>query len=103
MKKFVIDERLRETFKIIGTNIIRFRGGMTKEKLAEKASISRQTILTIEKGEPINLGSLIKIADALGVKPADLFITNEQRKDVSYMHILLWEKLSESLGMKPKK
>lgn len=103
MRKFDTDKRLRDTYKAIGNNIVRLRGKMSQEDLSKKAKVSRATISTIEQGRAISLENLIKIARALDVKTADLFITDENRGEVSYMHLMLLRKLSESLDIKPKK
>jgi transcriptional regulator with XRE-family HTH domain len=102
MSRKIVDKRLKDIYRLIGLNIARLRGGMSKKVLAQKAKLSRGTITAAEKGEGINLETLIKIADALKISPADLFITDMQRNEVSYMHILLFRKLSESFGFEPK-
>lgn len=103
MKKYDIDGRLKEIYVIIGHNVSRLRGGMKKKELAKKAHLSRQTISMIEKGGPINLQTLIKIADALEVSPADLFITDINRGEITWMHIKLFKAISESLKLEQKK
>jgi len=85
MRKEVIDERLLKVLEVISKNIIRLRGkGMIQEALAKKAGVSKETIIAIENQRMINLESLIKIADALGVPVADLFITDEIRGEVTW-------------------
>ena len=85
MRKKVIDERLLKVLEVISSNIVRLRGkGMIQEALAKKAGVSKETIIAIENQRMINLESLIKIADALGVPLADLFITNEIRGEVTW-------------------
>jgi transcriptional regulator with XRE-family HTH domain len=47
--------------------------GLTQEKLAEKADLHHNFIGEVERGNmEISLGSLLKIAKALGVKVRDL-------------------------------
>ena len=60
------------------TNNIRklrfFNGEMTQQELAEKAGISRQTIIAIEAGNySPSLELAFRIADAFGVKIGDVF------------------------------
>jgi putative transcriptional regulator len=60
------------------TNNIRklrfFTGEMTQQELAEKAGISRQTIIAIEAGNySPSLELAFRIADAFGVKIGDVF------------------------------
>lgn len=94
MRKKVIDERLLKMLKVISGNIVRLRGkGMVQKALAKKAGVSKETIIAIENQRIINLESLIKIADALGVSPADLFITDEIRIEVTWKLKMLADKL----------
>ena len=64
--------------KITITNHIRtlrfFAGEMTQQALAEKAGVSRQTIIAVEadKYSP-SLELAFRIADAFGVKIGDVF------------------------------
>lgn len=53
----------------------REKRGWTQEKLSEKAGVSRATISYIENGnaECIKTNTLVKIADAFGVKVTTLF------------------------------
>ena len=48
--------------------------GLTQEKFSESAELSYKYIGELERGEVnISLDSIVKIADALGVKAGDLF------------------------------
>ena len=96
----VSNERLRFISGTIAKNIARLRGAMSQEQLARKAGLSRQTVMAVERGQAVPLQNLIKLADALGVSPADLFITQEQLYQVNYLSIRLFEKLAEHLGKK---
>lgn len=95
-------ENFQDVFNAIGGNIIRLRtgGDMSQEQLAEQSGIGRSTIQSIERGEPCTLANLIKIADALGVNPADLFLTNKDRAEITYKTKLLCDKLGEVLKLK---
>jgi transcriptional regulator with XRE-family HTH domain len=92
--------RLIEIYATIGNNIRRLRGIMTQEEIAQGAGLTRGTINAIENGHGCTLATLIKIADGLGISAANLFITDDQRKEVSFQHVLLMEKLKESLTVK---
>jgi putative transcriptional regulator len=64
--------------KLVITNNIRrlrfFAGEMTQQALAEKAGISRQTIIAIEAGKySPSLELAFRIADAFGVKIGEVF------------------------------
>ena len=51
----------------------RKRAGFTQEKLAERADLHHNFIGEVERGNmEISLGSLLKIAKALGVRGRDL-------------------------------
>ena len=61
--------------RVIGGTIRarRMREGWTIEKLAEKADLHHNFIGEVERGNyDISLGSLVKIAKALGVRVRDL-------------------------------
>lgn len=67
----------RDRFIQLGATIATLRKvrGMSQEKLAEKAGISRSLISTIEAPNMVNsfsMDSFFNIADALEVDPADL-------------------------------
>ena len=93
---------LKDVFNAIGGNIIRLRtgGGMSQEQLAENSGIGRSTIQSMERGEPCTLANLIKIATALGVSPADLFLTSKDRAEITYKTKLLCDKLGEVLKLR---
>lgn len=50
----------------------RERRALTQEQLAEKAGVSRGTIIRIEAGEQAHPPTVRKLADALGVDPGEL-------------------------------
>ena len=95
-------KRLNEIFSVVGANIIRLRtgAGMSQKELAAKAGAGRSTILAIESGRQCNLTMLIKIAHALGVSPADLFLSPSDHKEITYKTKLLIEKITEVLNLK---
>jgi transcriptional regulator with XRE-family HTH domain len=90
--------KISKFLEIIGKNIDRLRGGMSRGKLAKKVGVSRGTIESAIKGKAINFKNLIKIADALGVSPADLFISDFDRGEVSYKHKLLMDLIFKKEG-----
>lgn len=59
----------------LGENLrqLRLRKGLSQERLAELASLHRTYVGGIERGERnVSTENLVKLARALGVKPADL-------------------------------
>jgi transcriptional regulator with XRE-family HTH domain len=61
--------------RFVGETIRTYRkqAGLTQEKLAEKADLHHNFIGEVERGNmEISLGSLLKIAKALGVRVRDL-------------------------------
>lgn len=91
----ITDRSCVETLNVVAGNIRRLRGlkNMDQDLLAKAAEVSRATISAAETGSPVNLQSLIKIAHALGVGPADLFLTDEDRAEVTYKLKLLTDRL----------
>ena len=79
---------------IIGTNIKSIRGLTKQQDLAKKAGVSRSTLSNIENAKSIELDNLLKIASALGIEPANLFLTDEDQK-ITYKAKLFWESLLE--------
>jgi transcriptional regulator with XRE-family HTH domain len=60
----IFGERLRN---------LRKQAGLTQEKLAEKADLHHNFIGEVERGNmDISLGSLVKIAKALGIQVRDI-------------------------------
>ena len=51
---------------------IREQRFITQEELAQQTQVSRATISRIERGEPARLTTLRKLAQVLGIQPADL-------------------------------
>ena len=76
-----VEFKNRDRFIELGLTIaaVRKMRGLTQEQLAEKASISRSHISSIEAPNtvyPFSLEILFKIADALDVRPGDLLNTS---------------------------
>jgi transcriptional regulator with XRE-family HTH domain len=67
------------------------------------ACVSRSTIQVIEKSENISLVYLLKIAEALGIEPGDLFLTEKDREDITYKTKILFDRLSKMFDFEEKK
>lgn len=96
MRNIDYNNRLKEIAELIGENLAKARGGMKKTDLQKKSGVHPNTIRAIEKGKSFNFQTIVKLADALGISLSDLFISDSERKDVSYKHILLINQLVES-------
>ena len=81
----------------VGDNIRRLRGPMSQKDLAKKAGVSRSTVQIAESGRSVGFDNILKIAKALDIDPADLFLTDEDRKEISYKAKLVFERLEEYL------
>jgi transcriptional regulator with XRE-family HTH domain len=51
----------------------RLYAGLSKQKLADRAGMTRYGLVKIERGGNVTLGTIILLADALGCQIADLF------------------------------
>lgn len=73
-------EKHKEQFKIIGANLrkIRDEKGFSQQDLANRCDVERAKISRIENAtEDFLLSTLLELASALEVHPADLF-TNQK-------------------------
>jgi transcriptional regulator with XRE-family HTH domain len=52
--------------------VLRLRAALTQAALAKQAGVSLPTIMRGEKGDVISTGSARRLAEALGVAPAQL-------------------------------
>ena len=70
---------------------------LTQEEVAERAGLNAKYYAQVERGQRnISIGSLLKIADGLGVSPADLFqfpylrqLTNEDEEIIALVTHLI--------------
>jgi len=101
MKNKEYNKHHKNTFAIIGKNIKRARGGMSKVELEKKAKVSRNTVWRIERGENITLKNLIKIADVLNVHPSELLLEekemNKTRTVESFCRTIVRDEMKEIL------
>jgi transcriptional regulator with XRE-family HTH domain len=66
---------------VLGENIRRLRKdrGLTQEHLAHEAGVAMRYVAGIERAEEnVSLRYLVKLADALGVEPADLLTRDSE-------------------------
>lgn len=49
-----------------------FKNNISKSELAEKAGVSRNTIIKMTKGEPVHLSVIISICNAYGLSLLDV-------------------------------
>ncbi len=83
---------------IVAENIKRKRGKMSQQKLADKAGISRTVVQRAESKKGIELDGLLRIAHGLGIEPGDLFLSDQDRHDVTYKLKKLMDLLSGEPG-----
>ena len=85
---------IQKYLDLIGNNIrqTRVRSGVNQATLAKKAGVSRSTIQSAERGKSIALEHILRIAIALKIDPADLFLTDEDRQ-ITYKAKLFWESI----------
>lgn len=74
---------IKEFLAMIGANIRKKRGVLSREALAKKAGVNKNTIWAIENGRSISLENLAKIIFALDMKPEELFLSDEVLKSIS--------------------
>jgi len=74
MRKRITDPRLLALYRTVGNNVIRHRGAMSYVELSQKTGLSRATLSAVERGLNVELETLVRIADALNVHPALLFV-----------------------------
>jgi transcriptional regulator with XRE-family HTH domain len=63
--------RAQKTLSVLGENIklARLRRRFSSEQVAERANISRPTLVSIEKGNPnVTIGAYIKVLSVLGLE-----------------------------------
>jgi transcriptional regulator with XRE-family HTH domain len=63
--------RAQKTLSVLGENIklARLRRKFSSEQVAERANISRPTLVSIEKGNPnVTIGAYIKVLSVLGLE-----------------------------------
>lgn len=60
---------------------LRKRAGLSQDALAEKLSVTRQTVSSWERGNPYpDLDMLVHISDALATDPNELLYPNQKRR-----------------------
>ena len=70
-KKIILLPRARRILAELGENIrlARLRRKLSTEQVAERANISRPTLLSIEKGSPsVSIGSYLQVLMVLGLE-----------------------------------
>ena len=55
-----------------------FKNNISKSELAEKAGISRNTIIKMTKGEPVHLSVILAICTAYGLSLFDVIQENKK-------------------------
>lgn len=82
---------------------IRKKSGLSQEDLAEKAGFSRSYYTEIETGKRnISLLNLHRLAEALGVTPADLLISQKTQTRIPSSTMLINKQALEVAGLTPE-
>lgn len=79
-KKIIIQPRIERILSEMGENIklARLRRKLSTEQIAERANISRGTLLSIEKGSPtVSMGSYILVLQVLGLEKDFLLLAKD--------------------------
>ena len=79
-KKIVILPKTKRILTEMGENIklARLRRKLSSEKVAERANISRPTLLAIEKGSPaVSIGSYLLVLQVLGLEKNFLLVAKD--------------------------
>ena len=79
-KKIIIQPRIERILSEMGENIklARLRRKLIAQQIAERANISRGTLLSIEKGSPtVSMGSYILVLQVLGLEKDFLLLAKD--------------------------
>lgn len=71
MRNTILLPRAQKTILVLGENIklARLRRKFSSEQVAERADISRPTLVSIEKGNPnVTIGAYVKVLSVLGLE-----------------------------------
>lgn len=70
-RNIILLPRAKKTLSVLGENIklARLRRKFSSEQVAERANISRPTLISIEKGSPnVTIGAYVKVLSVLGLE-----------------------------------
>lgn len=74
--------RAQKTLSVLGENIklARLRRKFSSEQVAERADISRPTLVSIEKGSPnVTIGAYVKVLSVLGLENDIMEVGNDDK------------------------
>jgi transcriptional regulator with XRE-family HTH domain len=74
--------RAQKTISVLGENIklARLRRKFSAEQVAERANISRPTLVSIEKGNPnVTIGAYVKVLSVLGLENDIMEVANDDK------------------------
>ena len=74
--------RAQKTISVLGENIklARLRRKFSAEQVAERADISRPTLVSIEKGSPnVTIGAYVKVLSVLGLENDIMEVANDDK------------------------
>lgn len=91
----------RDFYISIGRKIaeLRNRAGITQEALAVKISLTRTSVINIEKGrQQLFLHTLVDIAKALQIQPADLIVETSAKAEIKDLDEVIRETVTQEKG-----
>jgi transcriptional regulator with XRE-family HTH domain len=74
--------RAQKPISVLGENIklARLRRKFSAEQVAERANISRPTLVSIEKGNPnVTIGAYVKVLSVLGLENDIMVVANDDK------------------------
>lgn len=80
MKSVILLPRMRETLETVGEQIklARLRRKFSGEMVAERAGISRNTLISIEQGKPtVSVGHYLNVLKVLGLESDFLLLAKD--------------------------
>ncbi|MEI6047846.1 MAG: helix-turn-helix transcriptional regulator [Bacteroidota bacterium] len=82
VRNTILLPRAQKTISVLGENIklARLRRKYSAQQVAERANISRPTLVSIEKGNPnVTIGAYVKVLSVLGLENDIMVVANDDK------------------------